>query len=84
MTASILDNYTILNIQVIVHIETFMYSRWSQEYPLLGSAMILAMKFINEIPQEINLSTNILHLPGRVVRGLNHNDQKYLISPSVA
>jgi hypothetical protein len=60
---------------------SFVHSRWFLVYPLMGYDWILGKDFMEEVPQEIELSTNVLHLPNSVLRGVDCCDRDRLGPP---
>jgi hypothetical protein len=75
MTAGALEACTVPAAHLTVPMGSFIHTRWFLVYPLLGYDIILGKDFMEEIPQEIDLSTNILSLPNCMLKGLGHDNR---------
>jgi hypothetical protein len=82
MTAHALANHTIPAARLTIYIENFIHFRWFLVYPLLGYNMILGKDFIEEVPHDIDLATNILHLQDYILKGLDYNNSNRQRPPS--
>jgi hypothetical protein len=82
MTASSLEERSVLAIYLRVYMGVFMHIYWFLEYPLMGYNIIMGTDFMEKVPYEINLYTIVLCLPDSVLKGLDRSDRNCLALPS--
>jgi hypothetical protein len=77
MTAGTLEQHNASAVLLAIQIGSFVHSRWFLVYPLFGYNIILGKDFMEEVPQEVNFSTNGLQLPNCIIKGSDYNDRNH-------
>jgi hypothetical protein len=75
MIAGALEVRTTYTAFLTIYIGSFLHSRWFLIYPLLEYNIIFGQNFMKEVPQEIDLTTNVLQVPSCILRGLECNNR---------